>query len=240
MKRNTIIASLVAVLSATTGANAAEIHIQSQNPVVELAVSEEVKSAPDTAVFNTGVDTSAPTATEALRANSVQVQKLIAKLQALGIASKYVQTSGINLNAEYDYDQANQKQIFKGYRVSNQVSAKVRDISKLGGILDAVVANGATNLTGPLFSINDDSMMLATARERAMARAKELALKYAKGEGYTAVRLLSVQEGASGNSGGPTPYLRSMDVAEKAENVPIAPGQVGSTVTLSLQFEMVK
>jgi uncharacterized protein YggE len=228
------------VLSANGQANAAEIHIQTQNPVVELAVSEEVRSAPDTAVFNTGVDTSAPTATEALRTNSVQVQKLIAKLQALGIAAKYIQTSGINLNAEYDFDQANQKQIFKGYRVSNQVSAKVRDIAKLGGILDAVVASGATNLNGPYFSINDDTAMLATARERAMARGKEQALKYAKGEGYAAVRLLSVQEGAAGGSGGPMPYMRSMDVSEKAGNVPISPGQVGSTITLSLQFEMVK
>jgi uncharacterized protein YggE len=240
MKNMMLYAAAACVALAPTAAHAAEIHIEAKNPVVELSVVEVIESAPDTATFSTGVETSAPTASAALRQNSADVAKVIAQLQKLGIAEKDIQTSGINLNAEYDYIQTTQKNRFKGYRVSNQVQVKIRDINKLGAIMDSVVVSGATNINGPWFSINDDSDVKKSARSRALANGKAQAETYARANGYASVRLLSVAEGISGRSPGPQPMLKTFDVAEQSASVPIAPGQIGTSVVLSLQYEMVR
>lgn len=240
MKKAVLYATIAFALAAPATAFAAEIHIEAKNPVVELSVVEIIESAPDTATFSTGVETSAPTASAALRQNSAEVAKVIAQLQKLGIAERDIQTSGINLNAEYDYIQATQKNRFKGYRVSNQVQVKIRDISKLGTIMDSVVVSGATNINGPSFSIDNDSDVKKSARTKALANGKAQAETYARANGYGGVRLLSVAEGITGRSPGPQPMMRTFDVSEQASSVPIAPGQVGTSVVLNLQYEMVR
>ena len=240
MKNAMLYAAAAIAAIAPTALSAAEIHIEAKNPVVELSVTELVESAPDTVTFSTGVENSAPTASAALRANSAQVAKVINQLKSLGIAEKDIQTSGINLSPEYEYVQATQRNRFKGYRVSNQVSVKMRDIEKLGTILDQVVASGATNINGPYFSIDDDSDVKKAARAAALANGKAQAESYARAVGYSSVRLLSVSEGVVGR---PMPYamMRQTANAEAMDaSVPVQPGQVGTSVMLSLQYEMVR
>lgn len=235
--------SLVAVLLAATIAPpifAADVQIVAQNPVIELSVSEQVKSVPDTASFSTGVQSKAATATQALRDNSRKAKILVDKLRSLGVAGKDIQTTGISLNADYRYDRPSQENRFVGYQVSNQVQATIRDISKLGMILDAMVSDGgATNLNGPHFSIEDDNEVKKLARERALANAKGQAMSYARAEGYSGVRVISISEGLRNVSQGPMPMVRSM-AAEDSMNVPIAPGQVGTTISLNITYEMVR
>ena len=240
MKNMMLYAAVSLAAFAPSAAFAAEIHIEAKNPVVELSVVEVIESTPDTATFSTGVDTSAPTASAALRQNSAEVAKVIAQLRKLGIADRDIQTSGINLNAEYDYVQATQQNRFRGYRVSNQVQVKIRDIAKLGTIMDSVIASGATNINGPSFSIDDDSRVKNSARTKALANGKAQAENYAKANGYGSVRLLSVAEGVTGRSPGPQPMMKTFDVSEQSASVPIAPGQIGTSVVLTLQYEMVR
>lgn len=239
--KNAMLYTAAAFALAIPGAvQAAEIHIEAKNPVVELSVTEMVESAPDTVTFSTGVENSAPTASAALRANSAQVAKVINQLKSLGIAEKDIQTSGISLSPEYEYIQATQRNRFKGYRVSNQVSVKMRDIEKLGTILDQVVASGATNINGPYFSIDDDSDVKKAARAAALANGKAQAESYARAAGFGSVRLLSVSEGLVGQ---PMPYMKAGNrmMAEAADaSVPVQPGQVGTSVVLNLQYEMVR
>ena len=163
MRLSILLAGAALTLTPANFAQAANVQISAQNPVIELSVSEQVDSPPDTATFSTGVETKAKTATEALRQNSVQARAVIDRLKSLGIAEKDIQTTGINLRADYEYDQPSRENRFVGYVVSNQVSATVHDISRLGEILDAIVSSGATNLNGPTFSIDDDSKMKEVA-----------------------------------------------------------------------------
>lgn len=228
-----------AMLGSSPMAQAANVQITAQNPVIELSISERVDSRPDTATFSTGVETKAATATQALRDNSRQAKIMIDKLKSLGIADKDIQTTGISLNADYQYDRASKINRFVGYRVSNQVRATVRDIGKLGTILDALVSSGgATNLSGPYFSIDDDNAIKQLARERALANGKKQAENYAKASGYSGVRVLSIAEGISNNAPGPMPATRMM--AMQDESVPVAPGQVGTSVNLNITYEMTR
>lgn len=238
MRLSILLAGAALTLIPSNIAQAADVQIVAQNPVIELSVSEQVDSAPDTATFSTGVETKAPTATQALRENSVQARAVINRLKSLGIAEKDIQTTGINLRADYDYDQESRENRFVGYVVSNQVSAKVRDLPKLGQILDAIVSSGATNLNGPSFSISDDSKLKDVARERALASAKARAMSYARSEGYTGVRVLSINEGMSNQS--EAPMMRMESVAASNSPPPVAPGQVGTVVSLNITYEMTR
>jgi uncharacterized protein YggE len=237
MRFSILMAGAALTLIPANMAQAANVEIAAQNPVIELSVSEQVDSAPDMATFSTGVETKAKTATEALRQNSVQARAVINRLKALGIAEKDIQTTGINLRADYDYDQESRQNLFVGYVVSNQVSATVRNLPKLGEILDAIVSSGATNLNGPSFSISDDSKLKDVARQRALASAKARAMSYARAEGYTGVRVLSISEGMSNQSEAP---MMRMLASESKSAPPIAPGQVGTVVSLNITYEMTR
>jgi len=237
MRFSLLLAGATLTLTPANFAQAANVQISAQNPVIELSVSEQVDSAPDTATFSTGVETRAKTATEALSQNSVQARAVIDRLKSLGIAEKDIQTTGINLRADYDYDQPSRENRFVGYVVSNQVSATVHDISRLGEILDAIVSSGATNLNGPTFSIDDDSKMKDVARERALANAKARAMSYARSEGYSGVRVLAINEGISNISDGS--MMRTKSFAESSAP-PVEPGQVGTVVSLNITYEMTR
>ncbi|WP_430429711.1 SIMPL domain-containing protein [Parasphingorhabdus sp.] len=235
-----MISALVVGGFSISPAMAADVQIVAQNPVIELSASERVDSAPDTASFSTGIESKAPTATEALRDNSRKARVMIEKLKSLGIAAKDIQTTGISLSADYDYDNDARQNRFVGYRVSNQVRATVREIDSLGTILDSLVSSGGvTNLNGPYFSIDDDSQLKTLARQRALENARGQALSYAKASGYSDVRLLLISESIHNVSQRPMVAMARMGNASN-ESVPVAPGQVGTTVSVKVTYEMIR
>jgi hypothetical protein len=85
-----------ALAAPSVAAAAPQIDIAASGPVVELSVFESVQVAPDLATIGAGVTSDAPTASEALRQNSAEMQKVIARIKTLGIAEKDIQTTGIN------------------------------------------------------------------------------------------------------------------------------------------------
>ena len=229
-----------AALGLATSAQAAEIQIAVTGPVVELSVIEQVEAEPDLVNVSAGVTTDAPTAVEALRLNSVEMRKVIDRLKALGVAERDIQTTGINLNARYDYDQRQQRQIFRGYQASNRVSIKLRDIDETGKVLDALVVAGATDLSGPSFSLDDDTSAKAQARASAMTRGRAQALEYARMAGYSDIRLLEVNETITGNNG-PMPQMRAVTTLDVAEqSAPVQPGLVGTSVNITVKYEMTR
>lgn len=229
------------VLAATaSGAQAAEVQIASQGPVVELTVNEVVKTAPDVAQVGAGVTTRAATAQEAMRLNAQQMDRLIAKLKALGIDRKDIQTANYNLNAQYDYND-NRQPTFVGYDVTNQLNVKLRDLKRAGEVLDALVVAGANNLYGPNFMLEDDAAAKESARDAAFKSGRAMAEKYARMAGYTGVRLLEVSE--SFQSYGPMPVMERaavQTVGAADAKTQIEPGQVGTGVTVTVKYEMTR
>jgi uncharacterized protein YggE len=230
---------LLAMTALAVPATAAEVQIQAQAPVVELTVGETVNSAPDIAQIGTGVTTRAQSAKEAVRLNAAAMQKVVDRLKTLGIADKDIQTSNFNLNARFNYPNGGGEPVFAGYEASNQGSVKVRDVTKVGEVLDALVAAGANNINGPSFMLDDDTAAQQEARTRAFQRGQAMAQGYARMAGYTGVRLLEVSE--SVQSRGPRPPVPVAYRAEAAQaKTPIEPGEVGTTVNLTLKYEMTR
>jgi uncharacterized protein YggE len=225
-------------LSAVPAA-AAEVQIQAQAPVVELTVSETVKSKPDVAQVSAGVTTRAKSAQEAVGQNAAAMQKVVDRLRTLGIADRDIQTSNFNLNARFTYPQNGGSPVFAGYEASNQVSVKLRQIDKVGEALDALVAAGANNINGPSFMLDDPTAAQQSARTQAFRRGQALAQDYARMAGYSGVRLLEVSENVR-EGGSPAPPQPIAFRAEAAAKTPIEPGEVGTTATLTVKYEMTR
>ena len=227
-------------IAAVSGpALAADIQLQAQGPLIELSVSETVKARPDIATVTAGITSQAQTAVEAMRVNAAAMDRVVERIKALGISPDDIQTTGIELGARYDYDQAQQRQIFRGYQASNRVSVILRKVPDTGRVLDALVAAGATDIGGPSFSIDDDTAPRAQARKAALEKARKQAEDYAKWAGYTGVRLLQVSENAQ--PGQPVPYMaRDAIVVTGSKVTPVEPGLVGTMVTVGVTYEMTR
>jgi hypothetical protein len=220
---------------------AAEIEIEANGPVVELSVFESVSVAPDIATIGAGVTSEAPTATEALRLNSVEMTKVITRIKALGVADKDIQTTGINLNAQYDYDQEARRSVFRGYQASNRVSVILRKIEDAGKVLDALVAAGATDLNGPSFAIENDEPAKDAARKRAIERAQARVKAYADLFGYSGAKVLAIAESIEGRGAMPEMAMMKMSAdMPAAAPPPVQPGMVSTGISITIKFELVK
>lgn len=231
----------LAAAAIASSAQAAEVQIQSQGPVVELSVSESVDAKPDIVDIGAGVTSQASTAVEAMRINAREMNAVIDRIKALGIKDKDIQTTGINLSAQYDYDQSTSRQVFRGYQASNRLNVTLREVPRAGEVLDALVAAGATDINGPNFSLDDDTGARAQARKAAFDKARAQAEEYARWSGFSGVRLLEINESVA--AGPPMPYAQSaerkmMDVS--AAPTPVEPGLVGTMVSLTVKFEMTR
>ncbi len=234
------IATAIAASALATPAHAAVVEIESEGPVIELSIFESVTAEPDMATISAGVSTSAPTAVEAMRLNSVQMRQVIDQIKAQGVDEKDIQTTGINLNARYDYNRGTQQNEFRGYQVSNRVSVKLREIETTGQVLDALVSAGATDLSGPSFSIEDDETAKDQARGRAVERAQQRATAYAEMLGFDEVRVLEISEAIRGSGPVMQVAMRSAAESDMAAAPSVQPGMVSTGVSITIKFELLE
>ena len=206
-----------------------------------LTVTAEGKTArvPDLAVFNAGVTSQGRTAGEALSANSADMNRVIGALKRAGIADKDIQTSQISLNPIYGQPvtQPNgmviQEPRIVGYQATNTVSIRSRDIKNFGKVLDALVAAGANQVSGPSFQLADPSSANDEARVSAIKTARARADLYARAGGMRVVRIVSISE-----SGGYAPPMYARAMKADAESTPISAGEVEAAVSVVVQFEL--
>lgn len=204
--------------------------------LLNISASAEATRIPDVARISAGVVTQATDSNSALRANAQQMDKVMAAIKKSGIAERDVQTSGVSLNPQYKYEDNKAPQIV-GYQASNTVNIKVRDISKLGAVLDVLADQGANQINGPMFSIDQPEPVYDQARMDALKKAQERAQTYAKNLNLRVVRIVSIDET---NNGGfqPMAVLAAAPRAAKEFNSPISPGETTLSVTLNVVFEL--
>lgn len=219
-------------------------------PLVTVQIAEQLRSPPDEATLTAGTESRAPTASAALAATKLKTEHLVEAIKAAGIASKDVQTEGVSVGADYEYETVNGRgeQHLAGYSARNTVRIKTRQIDRLVALLDTLTAAGATNIYGPNFSIADPAPLRAEARKRAMVRGEAEAGEYAHNAGFRGVQLLSVQEGVSYRA---TEIVVSGSRIQPAAAPPppapppppggsIEPGQIETGVTLTLKYRMIR
>ena len=212
--------------------------VSSDGTLVSVSADASSKRVPDVATISTGVVTRGADTNTAMRQNAEQMAKVMAALKAAGIPERDIQTSGINLNPQYVYQQ-NETPRITGYEARNTVSVKVRDLTKLGKIMDTLVAQGANELNGPSFEVDKPDEAYDEARRAALEKAQARAEMYAKTLGLRVRRIVSIDEG-SGGFRPPVMYggMRAMAADAKMESTQVSPGESNLSVTLNIVFEL--
>jgi hypothetical protein len=194
----------------------------------------ETRGAPDLAQVTAGVTTTAPTAAQALSANSNRMKTVFAALEKLGVPERNIQTTNFFVSPQYSNGDNNAPRRLTGYQVNNDVTVRIEDVGKLGSTLDALVAAGANQINGVSFSIQNATPLLAKARGDAVADARARAETYAKAAGVSLGPILSISEG--GAEPMPRPMYRME--ALQAGATRIAPGEQSVTADVTLVWEI--
>jgi uncharacterized protein len=235
MVRPGLVAGLLVAVVSSACAGAGPNDGMSRRPAtVTVAGSGTVSATPDQAEITTGVVTQAPTAAQALAANSRAMQRLLQSLGNLGIGPRDVQTTNISVSPQRRGPKEGQPPEITGYEVTNQVRVKVRDLAHLGQVLDRQVSEGANLVYGINFGLQEPTPLLDEARKRAMADARRKADLYATAAGLKIGRVLSVQEaGVVPPRPEPAPRMTMSAAA------PVSPGEqeVQTMVTVTFTLE---
>ena len=236
-----VITALVAgaVLLSACGAPAAQSNVAAPTRSITVVGQGKASGTPDVAHISIGVETSGASAQEAVSANRAQMTTLLQKIKAAGIAAKDIQTSNFSIYADQQGKVEGMPSSGAGadvitYRVTNQVNLTVRDITKLGDVLDQAVSAGANSVYGVSFEVDDPSKLEATAREKAVVDAKARAETLAKLNGVSVGEVLTVSEVL----GGVGPLYARVDVAAMGGGTPIQPGEFEVNVSVQVTYSI--
>jgi uncharacterized protein YggE len=213
---------------------AAPVQAQMTAPAM-IAVTGEatISAAPDLAQIDAGVTSEAKTAREASDANNAAMGKVLQALQGAGIDQKDYRTSRLSLQPESAPNRSGAgTPTIIGYRASNRVTVRLRDVAKLAGLIDAMVTAGANDIGGISFRVSNASKLLDDARDQAIADARRKAEIYARAAGVTLGAPLSISE--EGNAA-PVPYRR-MAAGIALSATPVAAGEETLQVTVSVAW----
>lgn len=190
--------ALIAAAGLATGSTTMAVAAEENKVQRTITVSAEgsVVAKPDMARISSGVVTEARTAREALAANTAAMQKLVAALKAAGVAPADLQTASINVQPRYTHHRDGQAPRIDGYNVNNDLAVVVRDLGKLGDILDSLVTLGANQVGGLSFDVSNADTLRDEARKAAIANARRRATLYAEAAGVQLGEVLTISEGA--------------------------------------------
>lgn len=198
----------------------------------------EASGKPDLATLDAGVQTFAGTVLEASRENQAVVDRIFSALEEQGIAEKDIQTANYSIWPEQEWPRGETggKPRITGYRVSNTVHVKVRDIEAVGEVLAAVTDAGANSVNGIQFGVENTDALEAEARRLAMADARARAESLADLAGVGLGDVLTISMSAS--PGYPRPYAAArMEMADAGAPVPgIALGEQSIAVSLHVTY----
>jgi uncharacterized protein YggE len=231
--RRLFVAPLLALLVVTSSSSARADEARTVTVTGEGSVS----AVPDTALISAGVVSQAATAAEALAANSSSTAAVIERVKGEGVAPADIQTSSFSLQPVTVYPRPDSGEQsaprITGYTVSNTVTVRVRDLARLGALLDSAISAGANNVGGVEFQVSRESELLDRARQQAVEDARRKAALYATAAGARLGSVLTLSEQAG--HAPPRPMYR-MEAA--AAQVPVEAGQTELNLQITATFRL--
>jgi uncharacterized protein YggE len=193
---------------------------------------------PDIAYITIGVNTQRENASEAVNANQEQTTAVIQAIKDAGVADKDIRTNNFSIWSNPQYDEFGQLSGAVNYVVDNTVNVTVRDIDKLGDLLDAAITAGANSIYSIQFDVEDKTAAQQEARTKAVEDAKAEATGLAETSGVTLDVIQNISYYESGGA-----YYYDMGygkggggAAVESATVPIQPGQLAVTVTVNITY----
>ncbi len=202
---------------------------------ISVSGTGTVQVAPDMATITLGVTNENAEASAAMQATSEAVAQVLARLNEMGIEDRDVQTRDLSLSPVWSGRNAQNGDQPKitGFVASNRVFVRVRDLSQLGQIMDAVIQDGANDFGGLSFGVQDPKPVQAQARAQAVADAMTKAEQLAQAAGIALGPVESIAEQGGGVH--PMAEMRAMSMAD-AGGIPVAGGEIDVSVNVSMVF----
>lgn len=199
-------------------------------------------ASPEIAYVTLSVETLDRSASKSQGDNALLANKVMEALKGAGIDEKDIETASYSVYEEFQWNESLRKSESIGYRTTNSIQATVRDMSKVGGIIDVAVQAGANSVSGVSFALTKETEanLRTMALQEAAANARAKAQSIATGLGIGVGRVYSASESSDYS----IPYytksyaMAGGDMAENAAPTPITPSEVEFTATVSVQFEI--
>jgi uncharacterized protein YggE len=243
---------IAAVLSACAGNAAAQVQTPTTAPTDTPAVGQSANPrtltvsgtgvaylTPDIAYVNIGVHTENKDAAAAVSSNNTDSQKVVDALKKFGIADKDIQTTNFSIYPQQQFDNQGKPTGEINYVVDNTVYVTVRDLSKIGDLLDTVVQAGANSINSIQFDVADRTKALSDARQAAISDAKAQAQEVAKAAGVTLGPVQSID--VTGGSTPPIPVYQNKAASPmvgSGASVPVNPGQLTVTINVNVVYQI--
>ena len=213
---------------------------------ISVSGKGEIYAKPDLALVTFSVKNEAKQVPDAIKKNSEKMNKVISSLKQQGIAEKDLKTTSFNIYPRYEYRKVETgiypyppgKRVLVAYEVTQSLQVKIRDLSKIGKIIQGAIDNGANKIGNLQFAIDKQDELKAKAREIAIKQAKSKAKQIASQLGVHLVRVTSFSE----NSSVPR-YYRSMAEAAPMAGKEVTPqietgeNKIESNVTITYEIQ---
>ncbi len=217
-----------------------QVNLGSQQEGIWVTGQGKAMATPDIAILRLGIEAQEATVAEAQAQAAEAMDRVMTALEDKGVAEKDIQTQYFNIYKVTRWDKDREQEIVIGYRVTNMVTAKIRDIEKAGTIIDAVAVAGGdlTRIDSISFSIDDLSVYYEEAREEAMTDAKAKAEQLASLGGVRLGKPTYISEGFQ-----VPPPIYPRAVYEEAPmpagappETPISPGETEVSLTVQVAY----
>jgi len=237
------LAGCAAQPAGTVGAadsQALNVNLGNQQTGIWVSGQGKITVTPDLAVLNLGITAQSTSVAEAQAQNAAAMEKLMAALTGSGIDKKDIQTQNFSIQQMTRWDDKNQQEIVTGYRVSNMVVVKIRDLDSVGAVIDASVEAGGDliRINGIGFSVENPEKYDKQVRELAMNDAKEKAQQLASLSGVTLGKATYITESSY------TPYnnypvmYKGMDSVAAGAGTSISPGESEVSMNIQVAFSI--
>jgi len=218
-----------------------QLNISSQQEGIWITGQGKVTAVPDITTLRLGIEAQEVTVAEAQAQAAEAMDRVMAALTENGVAKKDIQTQYFNIRQVTKWDREKEEETVIGYRVTNMVTAKIRDIDKIGTIIDAVAKAGGdlTRIDNINFSVDDPSDYYEEARQKAMADAKAKAEQLAELAGVTLGKPTYISEGISYPIY-PRGAIAMEEALAPAPATPISPGEMEISLNVQVVYAILK
>lgn len=202
----------------------------------------KVLAVPDVAILRLGIEAQEASVAEARTKAAEAMEQVMAALKSEGVAEKDIKTQYFNIQRVTRWDNIKEQETVIGYRVTNMVTAKIREMEKVGTIIDTVAVAGGdlTRIDSIGFTVDDSTAYYEEARQKAVTAAEAKAKQLAEVAGVKLGKPTYISE----SSYIPGPIYREDMMMEKAAGAPavetpISPGEMEITLNVQLVYTIV-
>lgn len=218
----------------------AEITNQPYARTITVSGDGKISAKPDIANVSLSVVSKGLTVKQVTTDNNTKMNKVLAAVKDLGIDSKDITTSQYSLYPDYDYTSTSGVNKIIGYSLTQEITIKIRDLSKVDDVLDTGIKSGANQVGSLSFDIDDTGAVKKQARQMAFEKAKQKAQEMSDQAGVRLGRVVTFTEESPSY---PMPYvnyaMESKSVGVSAAPAPsIEPGSKELTMSVSVTYEI--